>query len=147
MNSVLVLADATISLYPALPDGEPNLDLPIWPGACAENLRLPRAFEEIESTTTGNAYRQYETLGELLEIHIERIWMVEGVTFLPFQPVRGGKYVLNIAWEDREAGKCYQRTYYGVQIRDDSVASQGVLHFLENQQFRAEYMVEESHSI
>jgi hypothetical protein len=138
----LILADATISLYVADENGDANLDLPVWLGACAEGLNLDRTFEKVESTQTGNDVRQFETNGQLHDIKIERIWMANGDPFRPFQPVRGQRLVLNICWEDAVTAQSYQRTYYGVQAQEDSVASQGIMQSIESQHFWAERMVE-----
>ena len=153
-NVSLLLAHATLALYPQDTSGQPILSNPVWFGARAENVRLGGELDEIESTPSGAWSLEYEQTDEQYEIAIERIWVVPTgfVTAQGIAPasrdfqLKRGRYVLVVQAEHRKTGIWIKRTYYGVTAKRYDLASQGVLHFGANQVFRAQFVISESGS-
>ncbi len=143
----LVLASATISLYPADVFGNAILTYPVWIGARAEGVTLDAEIQEVESTPSGAETDEYEQVSESHEINIERIWVLPkgpngnpgGVLGRDYELPRG-KFVMIIYGEDKlRTGIYHQRTYYYVTPKRYGLRSQGIMEFGANQVFRARY--------
>lgn len=139
----LRLAEAVISLYPEDAEGNAVTASPVWIGARVEGVELDAQLEEVESTPSGAASREFEPLGELHHIRIERIWVLSAAT-LSGSALARGRFVLEILTEDRRLRVWHRRTYFGVTMLSNRLRSQGLMHYGEQQEFRARRYVEAS---
>lgn len=137
----LRLAEAVISLYPEDAEGNAITSSPVWIGARVEAVELDSQLEEVESTPSGAASREFEPLGELHHIRIERIWVLSTAT-LSGSALTRGRYVLEILTEDQRLRVWHRRTYSDVTMLGNRLRSQGIMHYGEQQEFRARRFTE-----
>lgn len=138
----LVLSEASLTLWPAAASGDPILSEPVWIGARVEGLEIEGALEEVESTASGAAQRQYEPGAESWLIRIQRIWVVATNSLKGFD-LRRGRFVLQIVHQCRKAGTYHRLTFYGVTMRSQKLQSKGLMEYAEAQEFRAEWSTQE----
>ena len=140
----LNLLECVLTLYPQNADGTPNLDMPVWSGVPAQNLRVADRWIKVETKPTGAPYPIKHPLIPQFEISIARVWALYEENLNGVVPDQG-TYVLDIVWTEEQSGQWHRETFYGVTISDRDRASRNEEQgFTEELVFDAQYYVLDS---
>lgn len=133
--SAFAFSEAVVSLYPALPNGEPDYANPIWLGAAVQGGSLGSDLNVRRRDSTGSTLPRYIPGGQSHRLTLNRVWTKsEGQR--DWRPDRT-PCVAELTWRDAVTGLWSRDRFYGVQAVSGQWSADGLYAFGVDQQFVA----------
>lgn len=146
-----LLGEAEVSLFYQAADGSAITGSPIWFGVEAQQMRMSKTRESFRQASTGARGVTTYQGNSIHRIEIGRAWVLptesgvngfQKVIMREFVPARNQRFVMQLAWLDKETKLTHQRIYFGVVFESENLNSRGALEFNQRQSCSAEWMEE-----